>query len=74
MWSSSQIYVIESIFVSISADAFSLLNNEWSFDNDWLAEAETMKNINISTWDKLQLVNNKRVLSVTLAGKQYYYQ
>ena len=70
MWSPSQVDEIKSRSVSVSAHAFSLLNNEWKFDNDWLAEADLMKNIMISTWEEIITHKYWKVFSSNIVSKK----
>ena len=70
IWSSSQIDEIKSSFVSVSTHTYSLLSNKSYFYSDWLAEDDIMEILIMSTWEKLQLVKNERVLVVTLARKK----
>ena len=56
IWSSSYIDEIKSSFVSVSAHVFSLLNNKWYFDNDWLAEYHMMENV----WCQLEKISARK--------------
>ena len=56
MLSSYQIDEIKSSLVFVSAFVFSLLKNEWKFEEDWLTEDDKMENLMISTWENVQLV------------------
>ena len=60
MWSPSRIDEMKSSLVLVSALVFSLLKNEWNFEEDWLAEDDIIEISAISTWEKNQLVNNNK--------------
>ena len=42
---------MKSSLVSVSALVFSLLKNEWKFEEGWLVVDYIMENLMISTWD-----------------------